>query len=426
MERIKVITQKRTTLKTQITNLSNIVAQNQVDSLNVVLRFKRVTELFHAYEELHDELAILDPENDKLNELDEIQNRYYELASKIETLQRPASSQSRDDLITMPVTNSVEKMRPIKLPVAELPKFNGAFEKWLSYKNSFITIIDSRTDIDDLQKFIYLKNSLEDDAADKISIYNISAENYKNAWNLLLESYEKKRILIGKHLDTILDYPAITKATPANLTKLVTDMRQHVNMLASLDVHPDQHLLTRIIERVLPDNTRSKWEENLKLDESPNIKKLYEFISETSFRLLTIKQNSSRSKTDLTTTRRRFDTDFSKHKFRKGEFGARVLVSLASSNCLACKTGKHPLYRCAEFKKWPVNHRWTLIKTNNICKNCLDIHEDRCKYPLCKECKKFHNILLHYFKSDSSQSNNERPKSGASACDKKSVPKSDA
>lgn len=74
-------------------------------------------------------------------------------------------------------------------------------------------MIDARTDIDNLVKFLYLKDALQGDALNKLAIYDTSAENYRNAWNLLLESYDKKRALVTNHLDAILDVTPITKAT---------------------------------------------------------------------------------------------------------------------------------------------------------------------------------------------------------------------
>ena len=54
-------------------------------------------------------------------------------------------------------TTFLEKQRQLKLPIAEVPKFDGDHNKWLSYKNMFLSMVDARSDIDDLNKFLYLK-----------------------------------------------------------------------------------------------------------------------------------------------------------------------------------------------------------------------------------------------------------------------------
>lgn len=393
MNRQKYISQKRSTLKTQLTNLEKIVAENRVDETNLRMRLKRITELFYAYEELHDELEMLEPEDEHLGELADIQNRYYEIASKIDTI-TPASTSHAINLnaTSIPVDNNT---RRLKLPRTELPNFDGNLEKWLTFKNTFVTMIDSLQDITDLQKFIYLKDALRGDALNKISIYDVSEENYKSAWKLLNDSYERKRILIAKHLDAILDLPAPDKSDPKGLTRLVDDMRQHVNLLASLDVRPDQHLLIRIIERALPTGTRVKWEETLSLDISPTLEQLYQFISETVFRIITLEQDTSRSKIETGNKRPHPKKEASATKTRKDNSGARALITNTPSNCLLCKGGNHSLYKCPDFLKLSVPRRWDFIKRSKLCKNCLRTHTGRCILSHCKTCSRYHNTLLH-------------------------------
>ncbi|XP_046590191.1 uncharacterized protein LOC124293393 isoform X2 [Neodiprion lecontei] len=257
-------------------------------------------------------------------------------------------------------------------------------------------MIDSREDITKLQKFLYLKNCLEGDALNKILIYNVSEENYGTAWKLLLDSYDKTRILIVKHLDAILELPAVKKATHKDLARLVDDMRQHVNMLASLDVIPDEHLLVRIIERALPNNIRVKWEETLNLDTSPTLEQIYKFVSETAFRLYTLEQDVSRSKTE-TNYKRPLPNykDQSGIKTRRGENGARTLAIGTSAKCVVCKRESHPIYQCREFQKMTVHQRWNFVKSSSLCKNCLRSHRGKCTSTHCKNCSRFHHTLLH-------------------------------
>ncbi|XP_036142117.1 uncharacterized protein LOC118645351 [Monomorium pharaonis] len=393
MNRLKFINQKRTTLKAQLTNFEKLIAEDRYDDANIRLRLKRITELFHAYEEFHDELAILEPSEDHSDEFDEIQNRYYVIASRFEKPAQPSTSREVNlNTTSIAIDNNT---RRIKLPVTELPKFDGSLDKWLSFKNTFVTMIDSLQDITDLQKFLYLKDSLRGAALNKISMYDVSEENYKNAWKLLNKSYERKRILIARHLDAILELPTQNKPDPQNLTKLIDDMQQHVNMLASLGVQPDQHLLIRIIERALPTEICAKWEETLSLDVSPTLEQLYEFISETAFRICDPKRDAPRFKNGGNGKRPHSQKETSAAKTRKDDFGARALVTNTTSNCSLCKGEKHALYKCPEFMKLSVSGRWDFIKKTKFCRNCLRTHIGNCRWSRCRICNKPHNSLLH-------------------------------
>lgn len=128
-ERVKIIIRKRITLKTQITNLEKILVETKLEPANIKARFSRVKELFTAYGDLHDELALLiEPDNDALLEFNNIQDRYYALVAKIESLYPSTSTQRANELNTTSVVID-HGTRRLKLPHADLPKFDGNFGK---------------------------------------------------------------------------------------------------------------------------------------------------------------------------------------------------------------------------------------------------------------------------------------------------------
>jgi hypothetical protein len=99
-------------------------------------------------------------------------------------------------------TTSVKK-RQIKLPDAALPKLDGKSEDWLSFKNTFRSMIGSHTDLSDVDKLRYLKSALIGEADSKIRIFTIDGINYSKARELLERSYEVKRILITRYFSMI-------------------------------------------------------------------------------------------------------------------------------------------------------------------------------------------------------------------------------
>jgi hypothetical protein len=79
-ERLKLLVQKRTSLKAQITSLTNILDKGKLDNATLRLRIARLTDLYHAFEEYHDELAVIDPNDGHQTEFTTIQERFYDLA----------------------------------------------------------------------------------------------------------------------------------------------------------------------------------------------------------------------------------------------------------------------------------------------------------------------------------------------------------
>ena len=113
----------------------------------------------------------------------------------------------------------------------------------------------------------------------KVLRYDASLENYKNAWSLLVESYEKKRILVTNHYDAIVDIAPIIKVTSDELSRIIDDVHQHLNMLKSLEVVPDDILIVRLLERALPPDIRQKWEESVSFDTLPTLDQFCKFIN---------------------------------------------------------------------------------------------------------------------------------------------------
>jgi len=171
-DRIKLLIQKRTSLKSQITGLTNQVERDRYDKGALRLRMARITDLYHAYEEFNDELVVLDPNDAHKDEFTNVQERFYSLASKVEEIINSnvsAAITSATNSAALPngTATTIVKRR-VKLPEATLPKFDGQYENWLSFKNTFIAMIDSQTDLSDVEKLQYLRSALTGEAANKI------------------------------------------------------------------------------------------------------------------------------------------------------------------------------------------------------------------------------------------------------------------
>ena len=115
--RIRVITQKRTSLITQLGSLESALDEGMVDKTNANLRLSRVKDLLHAYEDLHDELAIIDPDNEALTETETIRDRFYTIASRVNNLSGAGVSNAGSMDIGPPMGNStfLERQKRLKL-----------------------------------------------------------------------------------------------------------------------------------------------------------------------------------------------------------------------------------------------------------------------------------------------------------------------
>ncbi|XP_011174477.1 uncharacterized protein LOC105206695 [Solenopsis invicta] len=243
-DQIKFILQKRASLKSQITGLTNIIERERYDKTALKLRMTRITELYHAYEEFNDELMLLESNDNHNDKFTSVQDRYYLLTAKVNEIVKPnepppdaIAGPSNVVLATENAGNTVTTKRKIKLPETALPTFDGRYEEWLTFKNTFLEMIDVRTDLADTEKLQYLKSALKGDAANKIKLLTIEGASYSKAWELLTRAYEVKRILISRHLTLLNNLPTLEKETTDGLTRLADDTQQHVASLNALGVN---------------------------------------------------------------------------------------------------------------------------------------------------------------------------------------------
>jgi len=394
-DRIKLLLQKRTSLKSQITGLSNILDKDRIDKTSLKLRMKRLTDLYHTFEENNDELAVLDSNENHQAEFANIQDRYYALAARIENVLQPEeiaeTSTNRSTLeVSINDTDRVTstKNRRIKLPETSLPTFDGKYENWLSFKNAFNNMIGLQSDLSDVDKLHYLKSALTGEAINKIRILSIDGTNYTTAWQLLERAYEVKRILISRHLSLILNLPTIERDSADGLSKLADDAQQHVAALKALGVSVGSEIMVHIIESKLPKGILERWETTLERDSFPDIDEMYEFLYKSAV-CASKRERSKGSETEKTKSE-----PLAKRKRYIASNQAFTLY--ASRSCIMCKNTRHPLYKCAKFKELPVRKRIETITNAKLCYNCLRSHRgETCKFSTCTICHKRHNTLLH-------------------------------
>lgn len=407
--RIAFITRKRDALRRNSAQLIAALAAPNPDPYEMKLRLDRLTELLREYEEFHDDLERLDPDNEGLTELDDIQNEYYGVAAQVERLSNHnVNSQNRASSTSEQTANAiaVAKRKLQKLPPMPLPHFDGDYNEWLSFSSKFLNRFDTDPLLDDVDKLEFLMNSCHGEAKERIKHFDIISENYKPAWDLLKETYEKKRILISNHIDALLKISTPENVTPQSLSQLTTIVTQNLSSLKALGVEPEPRFIIRILENALPKKIREEWEKTLDLDDLPTLDDFKKFINQTVYRMQSCNPTQVKSQANPNNKRSKpLDSqDSQSKKFRKGQNGDRVFLSAPPStpptnskptvSCHHCAQD-HPIYKCNDFGALTTGQRWAVVNEKGLCKNCLRKHSGHCKSSKCKKCNRFHHTLLH-------------------------------
>ncbi|XP_066904944.1 uncharacterized protein [Halyomorpha halys] len=151
----------------------------------------------------------------------ETRNLYYEALSFGIAGETTAVSQS-----VIKNSNQLEFEPSIKLPTINLPTFNGQISDWVSFKDTFISLIHNNVNLSEIQKFHYLKSALKGTALQSIAGILTTSDGSEQAWAALVQKYDNKRIHATNYLINIFGFKPIMKFEYQSLENFAERVRQ--------------------------------------------------------------------------------------------------------------------------------------------------------------------------------------------------------
>ena len=117
----------------------------------------------------------------------------------------------------------------VKLPKIDVPTFSGDLLRWKSYWEQFSVAVDTRTDMSDAEKLVYLRHSVKDGSARHvIEGLTHTGDNYAEAVECLKTRYDRPRLIHQTHVRRIVGIPALKHGSGKELRHLHDTTQQHV------------------------------------------------------------------------------------------------------------------------------------------------------------------------------------------------------
>ncbi|XP_013149246.1 PREDICTED: uncharacterized protein LOC106111652 [Papilio polytes] len=391
----KELTKKRSSFKGQLTSFVNYCKDlkpplDSVTLKELQLRTGRIEALYARFDEVQLQIECLVDEVDaQYVSREDFESKYYKALSNAQDLLAACSNSPSSDFKSI-----TSNRKLVKLPTIQLPKFNGSYENWLEFRDTFASLIHSNDDIDDINKFHYLRACLESSAAVVIKSIEFSASNYSVAWKVLCERYDNKRLLIQNHVVTLFNIEPIPKESSCSIKQLIDQLKKNLRALEALG-EPVEYwdtLLIYLTTKKLDPRTYREWEEFKGRTDEDTSKKFSEFMK------------FLRSRADLLETLElsHINPIKSISKF-KSMVSTQQINKYSSSNanlpsrlCPKCK-GDHNLSSCSQFLALSNEARFKILPTFKICFNCFRSghYANHCRKPGCNVCKRRHNSLIH-------------------------------
>lgn len=225
-EALKELKSKRASnIKGKLTKFTNFKndPSNHSKKTQIRVRLTDLEPLLNEFEKLSDQIDAITKVAS--SEYDDVEKLYCEIISKGHDLIETRSNEPTPQPMNL-VANSHDNPL-LRIRKMELPTFNGAFDKWLSFYNQFHAMVHLNSGLVANQKLYYLKDCLKDEAEDIISSFELTEANYEVALELLKAPYDNKRLIIQKHVHALMDLPIVGKESASDLRKFIDSVNSH-------------------------------------------------------------------------------------------------------------------------------------------------------------------------------------------------------
>lgn len=155
-------------------------------------------------------------------------------------------------------------------------------------------------------------------------------------------------------------------------------------------------LIAYIVVRKLPERIRTDWE-NSHSDYSTyaSFEPLAAFLQNRCFAYESVHPDGP----EKTSGSKNTNTNIEKKERPKTALTSTFVKQrpVSSRICILCKQNTHYLSSCPQCLRKTVSERFSFVKDNKLCTNCLRQYHDSslCNSTKCRKCDKSHHTLLH-------------------------------
>lgn len=232
-----------------------------------------------------------------------------------------------------------------------------------------------------VEKFLYLRSSLKDDALRSIQCLDATSDNYEEAREVLLKRYANTKIRTQSHVKAIFDLEPIANDAAHKLKQFRDALTGHLRALGKLGHQLNAwgplfvHLICTKLDRI----TLKEWETNSSKEEVAKVSELIHFLEER-YKILEAVESSKAINT------RNISKINDQRCGRQYPTRSSTLTTAAAFKCNFCGAS-HSIYRCTAFLALSVSDRIKRVKELKLCVNCLRLHAPkRCTVRNCFKC----------------------------------------
>lgn len=403
-----------------VDSVEKVIPITEIIKTELQTRLQKADLLLQQFTEIQDEIDLRIPDSQvekELTERESFETQYYAYVSKVKCIIDADNTQHYSKVSSK-----------VQLPIISLPSFDGSYDHWLEYRDTYLSLIHNAKEIDNVQKFHYLRSSLTGSALSVIKSLQFSSENYNIAWELLEGRFNNNNLLVQNHVKALFSITSLNKESSSQIRKLIDIVLKNLRSLKNLGEPTESWdtLIIYLITSKLDPVTEREWEtyKSSIINQSNSrisIEYLITFLKKRADVLETICSAHSKSSTDNSVKKPSHSQQSNKsHSYTSTQNKqSNNKNSKRSRVCTMCQAN-HPLYSCDSFLKLAVNDKIKFINEKKLCCNCLRAGHsvNECWFGPCRQCNKKHNNLIHDKSDDvalNSQASSQETTSGNSS-----------
>ncbi|XP_050519253.1 uncharacterized protein LOC126893276 [Diabrotica virgifera virgifera] len=393
---------KRTPLKAKITRIENWLSQKastEKDALQFQFRQTELKTCFLKYEEIMDQIDEIDEAGTEAEDRVTTEQKYFSILAGLQ--------RKMDELLLGPPplrsnsTQSTVATAKVRLPEITMQTFCGSFSEFNSFYQLFETLIVNNEELNNVQRFIYLKSFLRNEPLQLIDNIEVIDENFDIAVKTLKDRYENKSRVISLHIQKLLKAPSLVKSNSKALREFLTLAQQTLLALKNMSV-PIEHwdlLLIEIFLQKLDFATHRAFEYDIGTKTLPTLSQFFKFLE---------KKCDIQEKLNVSD----HDKKVNNRSQSKTSFFSSVdqpSHSFSDNNCTFCRSNAHKVYQCNDFKCLSLQEKFNFVKGKKLCFNCLGskhFSQDCGSTRSCTLCGGHHHSSLHGTSENVSSSRN--------------------
>jgi len=223
----QILIKKRSHIKAKLTRFITFLSEcneNEEKRQETAARLEKVETIWKEFDEVQTELEDINEAELQSQERDSFENKFYQAVTRAKNITSAIqASNAHPERIAQIANQPINIIQPnkLRLPTIDIPKFDGSWEKWLPFRDTFTLMVHDNAVLAPIDKLHYLRWSLIGEAHKLVESLEVTSHNYQIAWDIINKRYKGNKTIIQHHVQAMINFPCLTKESHSSLRQLV-------------------------------------------------------------------------------------------------------------------------------------------------------------------------------------------------------------